>query len=337
MKADLDGIREGLTLRYNDPNHAYYWRPGADAPLRRASGISTLAKMGQDSGGLEVLAKRQLIQGIVKQPRLLSMIDENTPKSAIDQVARDALIEAGAWDKANRGTAMHRMLEARLRGAIPAEVSEQDEGDLRRIDRTLERYGLTVHTDLVEQFVMYPHYGVAGRFDCVMVTPEGRVVMTDLKSGADLPGYMQAPAVQLALYARAPHVSTIVEDHGEGQYQINDWRSFPGELDNRIGYVLWIRPTDDVGTLLEVDIAHGWKAASHGLELTAWKRIHSRDIHREAVIPTPGDVGMIELATIERVGTVDGLRELWRSWSVAGTLSDGLRSAITARKVELAS
>jgi hypothetical protein len=100
-------------------------------------------------------------------------------------------------------------------------------------------------------------------------------------------------------------------------------------LDLDTGYVLLVTNDQRVGTLHRLDIAHGWRAAEHSLELINWRKEYEngRGIVAE-VTDVIGD-------QIRDAITVDQLREIWTRAAQWGILTDELKGAITTRKTEL--
>lgn len=91
-------------------------------------------------------------------------------------------------------------------------------------------------------------------------------------SGVNAVRYPQAVATQLALYARAPHVSAAVVTDGDHS-TVTEWTTMPDDLDLDRGYIVLIGDHhDDIGELWELDIAHGWEGGQLALRLVDWRR-----------------------------------------------------------------
>jgi hypothetical protein len=230
---------------------------------------------------------------------------------------------------------MHRVLELILLNRHHELLTEQQQRDAEVLQRTLDRYGLTPVDGLCEQFVAYPSYRVTGRFDAVMERPDGSVILVDLKSGARAIEYPQSVSVQLALYARAGHVSAAIEGVGN-TVQVTEWRTMPGRLDRKYGYVLLVEPDATVGSLHRVDIEHGWVAAQLALELVNWRKrkddlVAPVDPWREGT----DDVTPFVRMAIDQTHTLDELRDIWRTYAASGDLTPGVKALLESRVAAL--
>jgi hypothetical protein len=333
-----------MRLVYDDTNdnHAYYLNG------KRCNGISTAAKIIPDTYTLEQWAKRMVAKGMfydqldgAKLQEKLA-VDPND-KSLGDNIAKQALNTAKAHEPADRGTQAHKVLEMVLLNKPEGILTAQQKRDAIMLRRTLDRYGLRPHDGLVEQIVVYPDHRVAGRFDAVLERRDGSLIGVDLKTGPNAVLYPQTTAVQLAMYFHAPMVSAVLEDRGS-KCVVEQWRKMPAELDLDHGYVLLCEPDAEEGTLHELNIAHGWKAAQLTLEAILWRRQldYGKDIAREVMPVEDSDVksswaGVLRpYATLAaRAQTVDEVRTLWREAQTDGQLTDDLKAALQARAGDL--
>jgi hypothetical protein len=337
-----------MKLKYADGDHAY-WLDGV-----RASGISTIAKIPTNTWNIDQWTKRMVALGMLydhafNNDRLRENLAVNPEdKTRGDKVAADALELAKAHAKADRGTQMHRVLELTLLNRLDEMLTDQQRRDAEVLRRTLDTYGLTPYEGLCEQFVAYPEYRVTGRFDCVLRQRDGTVALFDLKSGPRAVEYPQSVAVQLALYARAPFVSEVIE-HAEGdKVQVTQWRQMPPEMDLETGYVLLVEPDAPVGTLHAVDIAHGWQAGQWALEIVRWRR--RNDIVREVPptvgpVPVPaidptlavagGPLAGLPVMSAKACRTLAELSELWHAHGRDGSLTPSVKTLLEHRAREL--
>jgi hypothetical protein len=334
-----EGVPAPKKVTYNDYRHLYFMD---GVPCKSASKV---AQIPTDTRNLELWGKRMVAAGMVIDPNLrenLAVDIEN--KTLGDAVAEDAIKAARAHEKANRGTQMHKVLELVLLNQEERLLTEQQRRDAEVLRRTLDRYGLEPYDGMAEQFVAWPHHRVGGRFDCALRRrADDRVVMTDLKSGPNAIAYPHSTAIQLALYARAPWISDGIEIAGDTT-TITAWRKHPEQLDRRTGYVLLVPADAEIGTLHEVDIDYGWVGAQIALEAVMWRKAKGY-MGRECVTEVSPDVlvedrRLEESLTVMAINTapsVDRLRELWRMAVADGTLTDGFKAAVDARRLELAS
>jgi hypothetical protein len=252
-------------LSFDDENHAYRLSG------QRAKSVTAVAKLIPDDFALQAWDRRQIVVGLVKDPELIERaagaLDN---RDALDRVVDDAKRVAGAYRKAERGSAMHRVLEWTLLGRTDLLLTARQRADADALARSLDRYRLAP-TKWVENFVAYPEHMVAGRFDAILERPDGIPILVDLKSGANAVAYPQSAAVQMALYANAPYVAASVQTTGDRSVVI-EWTTLPANLDRIRGYLLLAEPGEPVGTLHAINVEHGWAAAQLALRIMQWRK-----------------------------------------------------------------
>jgi hypothetical protein len=340
-------------MTYADAEHEYYFGG------YKAKSVTGVAKIAADQYHIDQWTKRTVAVGMLYDHahngdalREELAVDPND-KALGNIVAEKALELAKAHAKAARGTQMHRVLELTLLNRLRELLTDQQRRDAEVLRRTLDRYGLEPYEGLVEQFVAYPEYRVTGRFDAVLRGPGG-VAIYDLKSGPNAIEFPHSTCVQLALYARAPHVSAVIEEVGDKQV-VTEWRTMPPELDLDRAYVLLVPPDAEVGTLHEVDIAHGWKAGQMALEIVNWRKA-GRQYNRETqkstydwVNEVPGadaepylDPAVIDptlralpFMSAKACKTLTELRELWNAHAASGSLTPTVKTLLEHRAREL--
>jgi hypothetical protein len=252
-------------LVYDDESHEY--RLGG----QRAKSVTAVAKLVPDDFALQAWDRRQIVVGLVKDPDLIeraaAAIDN---RDALDRVVNDAKRAAGAHRMAERGSAMHRVLEWTLLGRTGLLLTARQRADADALRRTLDRFRLSP-TKWVEGFVAYPEHLVAGRFDAILERPDGTPILVDLKSGANAVAYPQSAALQIAMYANAPYAAASVQNKGDRSV-VSEWTTLPANLDRARGYVLLVEPGEAVGTLHAINIEHGWAAAQLALRIVSWRK-----------------------------------------------------------------
>ena len=314
-----------VKLTYTDTNHAYYLNG------KRCKGVTTVAKIPTDTYTLEQWAQRQVAIGLAMDHNLVENVAVDLDnRDALNTIVDKAKEVASAHRAADRGTQMHRVLQLVLLDQEHKLLTEQQRRDAELLKRTLDRYKLTIYDALSEQFVVWPNHLVAGRFDAVLERPDGRLILTDLKSGPNAVLYPHATAVQLALYARAPHISEHIHTRGD-KTTIEDWRTMPDRLDRRSAYILLAEPEADIGTLHEIDIEHGWAAASLALQIVNWRKKHDggKGITRE-IPPYPTFAEQAVLAT-----SLDQLRQIWVEAKQASELTEDFQAVALERSKEI--
>lgn len=325
-----------MKLVYHDNKHSYY------LDGKRCKGVTTVAKIPTDTWNLERYSERNVAIGMTLEPKLIEDVAchiEN--KDRLNTIVDDAKRAAKSLHKADRGTQMHRVLELILLGQEIKLLTDQQRRDAEVLKRTLDRYKLTPHMNLTEQFVCWPQHLVAGRFDAVLERPDGALWLVDLKSGPNAIAYPQSTACQLALYARAPHVSVDAPAFGDRQ-TIENWRTMPEKLDYKWARVLLCEPDATVGTMHRIDIEHGWAGARKALELVNWRKADNTDIVMDEIAEDDTSTDYVVFSGEQRyiswvpsATTVEALYQLWTQAKAEGVSGPMLQAACAARKAEL--
>jgi RecB family exonuclease len=318
-------------LTYDDTTHAYYLNG------RRCKSVSTVAKVPTDTYTLEKWSQRMVAIGLATDPQLIENVAAHIDnRDRLDEIVEQAKRAAKAHQAADRGTQMHRVLELVLLGQDDKLLTAQQRADAEVLKRTLDRYKLTPHQDMAEQFVIWPQHTIAGRFDAILEQPDGTLILTDLKSGPNAVTYPQSVSIQLALYARAPMMSSGIHTAGD-RATITDWRELPERLDRLNGYVLLVTPDDTVGTLHRIDIEHGWAAAQLALQVVDWRKgaNYGRDIASKVAEFTQRPAAPTWESLIRDATSVEDLRLIWKRAKELGELTGGLKVLAARRSEEL--
>lgn len=327
-----------VKLTYTDDGHEYRIN-GV-----RASGVSTTAKIPPSSFAIEQYDRRMVAIGCALDPNICeNILMDLEDKDGINKQVKDAKYIAKQHVKADRGTQKHRVLELILTGRENQLLSKQQRSDADILKRTLDTYHLTPYEGLVEQFVCYPEYSLAGRFDVVMERNDGSLVVVDLKSGINAVLYPQTTMVQLALYAHAPMVSENIASRS-GKLVVDDWRQMPPTLDLTRAYVLLVENNEKVGTFHRVDIEHGWAGATHALGILKWRKqlgYNGRDgvieVSPDApvgiVVDESAHQGFLEMAA--RATNRKECKMLAQNAKDQGVFTDELKDVLNKRWVEL--
>lgn len=310
-----------------DPN------TGKERPWTRAT---TLASTLADTYGLTQWQMRMVAKGLGMRPDLLALaaaahVDD---KATLNRVANDAKEAAGSSAGANAGTALHSFTEAVDRGEDP-QVPDPWAGDIAAYRRTLEASGVTTRPEWIERITVVPEYGVAGTFDRILILPDGRQVIGDVKTGKDLSYSWSEIAIQLALYAHATHM-------WGGQA----WESMP-IVDPNEAVVIWLPVGRGECTLWTVDIAAGWEMAAVAHRVRAWRsRKDLAAMQSGTVSPAASTQLLMEHAVngaaqrleraVRAAASVDDLVALWAKADADGTWTPALTALAADRKRALA-
>jgi hypothetical protein len=237
-----------MRLRYNDEHHAY-WLDG-----KRCKGVTTVAKIPDDTYRLEQWAKRQVAIGLASTPVLIEAVAAHfDDRQKIDDYCDQAMEAAKAHTGATRGTAAHRITERHDLGE-PIMDTPLSAYVVASWQAALEAAGLEVVTDYIERIVVYPDRFIAGRFDRLCRRrSDGRLVVVDVKGGQRAIEYPHSIAVQMALYANAPLLAGPVPANG-GETDL--FEAMP-DVDREWGYIFHL-PEEGDAAVAKVDIAAGW-------------------------------------------------------------------------------
>ena len=242
---------------------------------------TTIAKVLDDGGGLIPWKATATIVGAVRRPGLLhrwQALIADTPdpwyatgasKKACKALVEECATAGGSSDRADIGTALHALTDLVDRGGRPLEVSATIAADLAAYRTTLDNAGVIIDDTLIERIVVLDRHRVAGTADRLAVTlPDGRHVVADLKTGADLTYSWQSIVVQLAIYANADNLYT----QGDNPTGVDDVREpMPANLDRTTGLVIHLPAGTGTCTLYEIDLVAGWEAFELSLAAKAWR------------------------------------------------------------------
>lgn len=318
-------------LVYDDTDHAYRLNG------RRCKSISKVAKIPTDTFALESWGKRMVAIGLATDAALIENVAAHIDnKKRLDDVCKQALNAARAHQAADRGTQMHRVLELILLNQEDRLLTAQQKADADVLKRTLDRYKLVPHGSMAEQFVIYPHENIAGRFDAILENANGDLILTDLKSGPNAVAFPDTTCIQLALYARAPFMSADIHQSGDTS-TVKDWQQLPERLDRRYGYVLLVTPHNTVGTLHRIDIQHGWAGAKLALQAVQWRKALNwgKDIASEVDDFTPHPEPATWESLMESADTLERLREIWQRAKELNQLTPSLKLLAQRRSKDL--
>jgi hypothetical protein len=247
-----------------EPRRDRYGRPlilpkGGDKPVAYTR-PTTIADTLDDRHNLELWMQRQVALGLAARPDLVARIATTSAddKSALNGICSDARDAAGSSAAANMGTAIHAAVEQVNRGHdAPAMFADA----IAEYTAALERHGLTVNPDHVEQFCVNEPIHAAGTFDMI-VEHDGRSYIADLKTGASIAWSGRSFAVQLAIYAGATSYYDVATDtHSE-----------PVDVDRDRAIIVHLPAAGGPCTLHWLDIAAGAEALEHALWVRRWRK-----------------------------------------------------------------
>jgi hypothetical protein len=285
-------------LSYSDSSHAY-WVNGT-----RAKGVTSVAGLLDDTYNLQQWVKRNVALGMALDESLAQRaIAYHQDKGALGDVAEDALRAAKAHQAAERGSAIHRTLEAHDLGEAIIDT-EANRALRRAYDKALESAGLIVVPEYVERIVLYPTQMIAGRFDRIFKRRrDGKYVIGDIKSGASAVKYPHKTAIQLALYANAPWMAAPIPSWGG---KTEEFEHLPDKLDLKWAYVIYT-PDEHTVEVLKIEISHAFDMVKKSIfPALEWRK-------RDDLITSVGSTSVDEVnapATEERVAWIKGRLQL---------------------------
>ena len=227
--------------------------PGGGEPVayrRCTTFIDVLA----DRSNLERWKQRQTAIGLSRRNDLLLRVaTAGKDNKTLDKVCEWALQAAGSDASANIGTAIHTLTEQIDRGETP-EIPEAWAKDLQAYIQATKHLKM----DQIEVFVVNDDLKVGGTFDRVVATVEEHRFVSDLKTGS-ISFDAGKIAMQLAVYANS-HV-----------YNIETGERSELTASREKGVVIHLPQGEGKCSILEADLAEGWKGAQLAADVWAWR------------------------------------------------------------------
>ena len=221
--------------------------------------ISTLAKTLDDTEGLSRWKCRQVAAGIAARPDLHALaVSARGDKQRLGEVVEQAMEAAASGSAANVGTALHTFTELVDQGETWSHAPHDMHADLAAYAEAIKAAGL-VAVDF-EQFVVNDELQAAGSYDRRWQFPDRRIVIGDLKTGADAPRYAQGAATQMAVYARSVHY-----DPATGARR-------PFDVDTTVGLLIHLPVGQARCDIYEIDLVAGWSAALIATTVRQWRK-----------------------------------------------------------------
>lgn len=264
-----------MKISYNDRQHAY-WLDG-----KRCKGVTTVAKIPDDTYGLDKWRTRQVVIGMATSPPLVNRAAAHfDERDKLDDIAEEAMVAAKAHEASGRGTAAHRITER-----VDLNLDWIDTPESRAIRQqwtdALDRAGLDIVPELVERIVVYPDQLVAGRFDRIARRrSDGALVVVDVKTGENAVKYPHSTCIQLALYANAPLLAGPLVRNGDSE-TTETFEPMPDGLDRAVGVIVYL-PPEGPADIYELDLTAGWDTARNVCFPTINWRKRSGLIHKIA-------------------------------------------------------
>jgi hypothetical protein len=323
--------------------------PGVVGAWDRAT---TLAGLHEDHAPLEKWQLRQALDGVTRDPEILTEVrglveqaeaadnwrDANAPKKKLDALAVRALDTAGSYDGSTWGTLLHTITEwadaGRLDEVLPEITSWGPKGEmlLRDLDvytKTMAENGLVCPPEYIERIMVNLPCSSGGTMDRMIRLPDGRLVIGDLKTQKDMDFGCLKIAAQLAEYAFA---SGLLSEDGRSI------EPMPADLDPTMAIIMHLPVGKAECRLIQLtpeDMELGWALAQHAAA-TMWYRSISRRVTGRPYDPTSvitPDGLLSEITCAESRGH---LESIWKRPTVKRVWTDAHTAAAKVRSAELA-
>jgi hypothetical protein len=224
--------------------------------------VTTVAKTLDDTASLADWKVRMAITGLVQRPDLLAQastaIDDRT---RMNKIANDCVEAAGAYSRANLGTALHAITEQIDLGLKPA-ILPGLQADIDAYVAGIKSHGIKMHNEFIEVLLINDDLEYAGTADRIVTLMDGRLVIFDLKTGTDLSYSFGNIAVQLAMYANADWMYN---------WKTGERSPMPA-IDKTVGIICHLPAGDATVAFHEVNLVAGWEAAKQSFTTREWRK-----------------------------------------------------------------
>lgn len=225
--------------------------------------VTTIAKVLDDSSSLADWKTRMAITGIVQRADLLAQASTSLDdRSKLNKIANDAIEAAGAYSRANLGTALHSITQQLDLGMKP-QILQGLQADIETYVASIAAWDFGMRKEWIEVLLINDEYEYAGTADRIVTTRDNRICIFDLKTGTDLSYSFGSIAVQLAMYAHADW--------------IYDWKTgertpLPEGLDMKEGIICHLPAGEATCKFYTVDLEAGWEAAKMSFATRDWRK-----------------------------------------------------------------
>jgi|JI10StandDraft_1071094.scaffolds.fasta_scaffold67449_5 hypothetical protein len=219
-----------------------------DKKARAYTRVSTLAKALDDTTALTDWKCRQVAIGLDARKDLRAMVSvAKGDRRELNTIIKAALDAAQSDAAANLGTALHSFAQHVDEGGDLDGVPPDYRPHIQAYQATMAAHGITPVA--CERFIVNDDIEAAGTFDRLLVMPDGRFVIGDIKTGSAAPAYALATAIQVAVYARG-----VLYDPDKGRTPLPP-------IDLTTGVLIHLRQDEPVCELHELNLTEGWMAA----------------------------------------------------------------------------
>lgn len=188
---------------------------------------STIAKILDDTYGLDKWQKRNILLGVVNDPSLIreaAKAVENEAKAGVfDAIAENAQIAAGSAEARELGTAVHAWAEAVDHGTIMVhEVPHLFRIHVMQYLQALARHAIAPMPEYTERIVYNSDAEAVGTLDRIYMCPDGTLALGDVKTSKSLEYSYLSYAIQLRIYQSADYMLSLDGKRWEPMPQLRD-------------------------------------------------------------------------------------------------------------------
>jgi hypothetical protein len=225
--------------------------------------VTTIAKVLDDSSSLADWKTRMAITGIVQRADLLAQASTSLDdRSKLNKIANDAIEAAGAYSRANLGTALHSITQQIDLGMKP-QILAGLQSDIETYVASIAAWDFGMRKEWIEVLLINDEFEYAGTADRIVTTRDGKICIFDLKTGTDLSYSFGSIAVQLAMYANADWIY---------DWKTGERTALPEGLDMKEGIICHLPAGEANCKFYTVDLEAGWEAAKMSFATRNWRK-----------------------------------------------------------------
>jgi hypothetical protein len=225
--------------------------------------VTTIAKVLDDSSSLADWKTRMAITGIVQRADLLAQASTALDdRSKLNKIANDAIDAAGAYSRANLGTALHSITQQLDLGMKP-QILQGLQADIETYVASIAAWDFGMRKEWIEVLLINDEFEYAGTADRIVTTRDGKICIFDLKTGTDLSYSFGSIAVQLAMYANADWIY---------DWKTGERTALPEGLDMKEGIICHLPAGEATCKFYTVDLEAGWEAAKMSFATRDWRK-----------------------------------------------------------------
>ena len=225
--------------------------------------VTTIAKVLDDSSSLADWKTRMAITGIVQRADLLAQASTSLDdRSKLNKIANDAIEAAGAYSRANLGTALHSITQQLDLGMKP-QILAGLQSDIETYVASIAAWDFGMKKEWIEVLLINDEFEYAGTADRIVTTRDGKICIFDLKTGTDLSYSFGSIAVQLSMYANADWIY---------DWKTGERTALPEGLDMKEGIICHLPAGEANCKFYTVDLEAGWEAAKMSFATRNWRK-----------------------------------------------------------------